>query len=47
MRILEVSEITEQIKEMCNKVVWLNHGEVKMIGPTEEVCKVYEKWTES
>lgn len=42
-----VSHNLKQIKEMCNKVVWLNHGEVKMIGPTEEVCKVYEKWTES
>lgn len=41
-----VSHNLKQIKEMCNKVVWLNHGEVKMIGPTEEVCKVYEKWTE-
>ncbi len=41
-----VSHSIEQIREMCNKVVWLNQGELKMIGTTEEVCDAYENWTD-
>lgn len=41
-----VSHSLEQIKEMCNKVVWLSHGSVKMVGATQEVCEAYENWTE-
>lgn len=41
-----VSHSIKQVREMCNKVVWLNRGEVKMIGSTEEVCDAYEDWNE-
>ncbi len=41
-----VSHDIRQIKEMCNKVVWLNHGELKMFGSVNEVCSAYETWTE-
>lgn len=41
-----VSHDINQIKDMCNKVVWLSHGEVKMIGVAEEVCNAYEEWKE-
>lgn len=41
-----VSHSIKQVREMCNKVVWLNQGEVKMIGSTEEVCDAYEDWNE-
>lgn len=37
-----VSHNLEQIKEMCNKVLWLEHGEVIRYGKTEEVCGEYE-----
>lgn len=40
--VLFVSHSLEQIREMCSRVVWLEHGTVKMIGPAEEVCKAYE-----
>ena len=39
-----VSHDIRQIKEMCNKVVWLNHGELKMFGSVNEVCSAYEAW---
>lgn len=39
--VLFVSHGIEQIREMCNKVVWLEHGEVKMFGETQEVCDQY------
>ena len=31
----------EQIREMCSRVVWLEHGTVKMVGNTQEVCDAY------
>lgn len=36
-----VSHDLDQIREMCNKVVWLNQGELQMFGPTSEVCDAY------
>ena len=39
--VLFVSHSLPQIREMCNKVVWLEHGQVKMFGPAQEVCDVY------
>lgn len=40
--VLFVSHSLEQIREMCSRVVWLDHGTVKMIGPAEEVCDAYK-----
>lgn len=39
--VLYVSHSLESIKELCNKVVWLDHGEIVMIGDTKNVCKAY------
>lgn len=41
-----VSHNLEQIKEMCNKVLWIERGEMKMWGITEKVCDKYENWHE-
>ena len=41
--VLFVSHNLDQIKELCNRVIWLEHGHVKMIGDTAEVCAAYEK----
>ena len=40
--VLFVSHSLEQIREMCDKVLWLEHGEMKMFGDTKEVCDAYE-----
>lgn len=40
--VLFVSHSLGQIREMCNRAVWLEHGEMKMIGPTEDICDAYE-----
>lgn len=42
--VLFVSHSLEQIREMCNRVIWLEHGEVKMIGRAEEVCNAYQSY---
>ncbi len=40
--VLFVSHSLPQIRELCNRVVWLDHGQVKMFGPTQQVCDAYE-----
>ena len=39
--VLFVSHSLPQIQKMCNRVVWLDHGEVKMFGQTQAVCDAY------
>lgn len=41
--VLFVSHNIHQIEELCDRVVWLEHGKVKMIGDTEEICEIYKK----
>lgn len=41
--VLFVSHNLQQIRDMCNKVIWLEHGNVKMYGNTQEVCDAYEQ----
>lgn len=43
--VILVSHSIEQIERMCNKVAWLEHGRIKMNGPTEEVCEAYKQTT--
>ena len=40
--VLFVSHSLDQIREMCDRVVWLDHGKVKMCGNTKEVCDAYQ-----
>lgn len=40
--VLFVSHNMEQVREMCSRVVWLEHGTVKMIGAAKDVCGAYE-----
>ena len=40
--VLFVSHSMDQIREMCDRVLWLDHGTVKMIGETQQVCDAYE-----
>lgn len=40
--VLFVSHSLEQIREMCNRVVWLESGEIKMVGDTKSVCDAYK-----
>lgn len=40
--VLFVSHSLEQIREMCDRVVWIEHGQVQTVGETKEVCDAYE-----
>ena len=41
--VLFVSHQLSQIREMCSRVLWLEHGAIIMIGGTDEVCDRYQK----
>ena len=41
--ILFVSHSIEQVKSLCNKIVWLEHGKLKMFGDTQDVCDKYSQ----
>lgn len=40
--VLFVSHSLEQIQEMCDRVLWLEKGRLKMAGKTETVCAMYQ-----
>ncbi|MCQ5129395.1 ABC transporter ATP-binding protein [Butyricicoccus faecihominis] len=42
---LFVSHSIEQVREICDYAVWLNHGEVAMQGKCAAVCDAYEHWS--
>lgn len=41
--VLFVSHGLAQIRELCDHVVWMDHGRVKMYGETQAVCDAYER----
>ncbi|WP_283678134.1 teichoic acids export ABC transporter ATP-binding subunit TagH [Lentilactobacillus sp. Marseille-Q4993] len=44
--IIFVSHSLKQIKMLCDKVAWINYGELKMVGETQEVTAKYREFTE-
>ena len=39
--VLFVSHSLDQIRQMCNRVIWLEQGRIKMLGKAREVCDAY------
>lgn len=39
--VLYVSHSLEQVRELCNRVIWLDRGSIVMQGETNEVCDAY------
>ncbi|HOQ76809.1 MAG TPA: ABC transporter ATP-binding protein [Thermoclostridium sp.] len=39
--VLFVSHNLDQIREICNRVIWLDEGKIKMEGETQQVCDAY------
>lgn len=42
--VLIVSHSLETIKDLCDEVIWLNDGKIKMKGTTAEVLPLYEEF---
>lgn len=40
--VLFVSHSIQQIKDLCDRAIWLEHGRVKEIGPANEICDKYK-----
>ena len=40
--LLFVSHSADAVLRMCDKAMWLDHGEAKMVGNVEDVMKAYE-----
>lgn len=39
--VLYVSHSLDSIRELCDRVIWLEHGKIVKIGDTKEICKEY------
>ncbi|MEY8481359.1 ABC transporter ATP-binding protein [Lachnospiraceae bacterium 48-21] len=39
--LLFVSHSIKQVKELCNKIVWLEKGNLKMYGEAKEIAEIY------
>ena len=40
--VLFVSHSTDQVRQLCQKAVWLKKGVIQMYGEVNEVCSCYE-----
>lgn len=40
--VLIVSHSTDQVRRLCNKVIWIEKGHTRMIGNAQEVCDIYQ-----
>lgn len=41
--VIIVSHSLEQIERLCKHVLWLEHGQMKMLGDTKTVCDAYKR----
>jgi ABC-2 type transport system ATP-binding protein len=41
--VLMVSHDISTVRSICERAMWLDRGEIKMIGNTEEVCDIYQR----
>lgn len=39
--VIIVSHTIEQIERLCDRVMWIHKGQMRMLGDTEEVCTAY------
>lgn len=42
--VIIVSHSISTLRKLCNRVMWLNDGEIKMMGDTDEVLDAYENY---
>ena len=41
--VLLVSHSVGQIRDLCNKAIWIDEGKLRMYGEVNEVCDAYVK----
>ena len=40
--VLLVSHSIELVERICNRVCWIEKGQMRMVGPTDEICEEYK-----
>lgn len=45
--VLIVSHATETLRQFCNRILWINDGELVEIGPTDEVLDRYNQFMDN
>ena len=45
--VLFVSHNLQQLRQMCDRVIWLYHGRIRAIGSAQDICDAYEKEAEA
>ncbi len=45
--VLFVSHNLQQLRQMCDRVIWLDHGRIRAIGSAQDICDAYEKEAEA
>ena len=41
--VVAVSHDLASIAQLCNRVIWLDHGQIRMAGETREVIDAYRR----
>ena len=42
--VIIVSHNSDTIKKLCDDILWIHEGDMKMYGPVEEVLPLYEEF---
>ena len=42
-----MSHDLDQVAELCDRVMWLEHGKIQQVGPAAEVLEAYRRDLES
>lgn len=42
--VLFVSHSSAAVRRICKDAVWIDHGEMRMYGPANDVCKAYDEF---
>ena len=42
--VIIVSHSSKTLRELCDTVIWLHEGEIRMIGPSDKVVDKYEEF---
>lgn len=40
--VMVVSHSIDQIRSLCGRALWLDHGKIQAVGPSDEICDLYE-----
>ena len=42
--VLMVAHNIDKIRELCQRAMWLDHGEIQLMGTVEDICDAYQRF---